>query len=74
MRCLLGALEAFCQSSGLIVNVDKTKMMVVRTIQPHHYLMLTYKGEHVQFVQSFKHLGINVLATNKWSVCFESTL
>ena len=22
MQCLLGALEAFCQSSGLIVNVD----------------------------------------------------
>ena len=26
---LLGALEAFCQSSGLTINVDKTKMMVV---------------------------------------------
>ena len=29
MQHILGALEAFCQSSGLIVNVDQTKMMVV---------------------------------------------
>ena len=38
---LLGALEACCQSSGLTINVDKTKIIVVR------YLMLTYKGNHV---------------------------
>ena len=74
MQRLLGALEAFCQSSGLTINVDKTKMMVVQTIQPHQYPMLTYKGEHVQFVQSFKYLGIDVFATSKWSVCFESRL
>ena len=35
MQRLLGALDAFCQSSGLTVNVDKTKMMVVWTIQSH---------------------------------------
>ena len=70
MQRLLGALEAFCQSSGLNVNLDKTKMMVVQTIQPQQYPMLTYKGGHVQFVQSFKYLGINVPTTNKWSVCF----
>ena len=54
MQHLLGALEAFCQSSGLTINVDKTKMMVVSTFQPHQYPMLTYKGEHVQFLQNFK--------------------
>ena len=29
MQSFLGSLEAFCQSSELTVNVDKTKMMVV---------------------------------------------
>ena len=29
MQRLLGALDAFFQSSGLTINVDKTKMMVV---------------------------------------------
>ena len=36
--------------------------------------MLTYKGENVQLVKSFKSLGIGVPATNKWSVCCESKL
>ena len=52
MQNLLGVLEEFCHSSGLAVNVEKTKMMVVQTIQPHHYPMLTYRGEHIQFVQT----------------------
>ena len=74
MQRLLGALEAFFQSSGLTVNVDKTKLILVRNIQPHQYPMLTYKGEHEEFVQSFKYLGINVPTTNKWNVWFESRL
>ena len=56
------------------MNVEKTKMMVVQTIQPHHYPMLTYRGEHIQFVRSFKYLGIDVPATNKWIACFNSRL
>ena len=42
MQHLLGVLDDFFHSSGLVVNVEKTKMMVVQTIQPHHYPMLTY--------------------------------
>ena len=42
MQRLLGALEAFRQSSGITVNVDKTKMMLVWTVQPHQYPMLAY--------------------------------
>ena len=49
-------------------------MMAVQTIQPHHYHMLTYRGEHIQFVRSFKYLGIDVSTTNKWSACFDSRL
>ena len=47
---LLGVLETFCQSIGLIVNMDKTNFVVMRTVQPHQYPILTYTGEHVQFV------------------------
>jgi hypothetical protein len=72
MQRLLGVLETFCECSGLTVNVEKTKMMVVRTIQPQQYPTLIYKGEPIQCVQSFKYLGIDVPATNTWSVCFES--
>ena len=33
MQHLLGVLEEFCHSSGLVVNVEKTKMMAVQTNQ-----------------------------------------
>ena len=33
MQHLLGVLEEFCHSSGLALNVEKTNMMVVQTIQ-----------------------------------------
>ena len=36
----------------------------MRTTQPHQYLMLTFKGEHAQFAQSFKYLGIDMPATS----------
>ena len=74
MQRLLGVLETFCESSGLTVNVEKTKMMVVRTKQPQQYPTLMYKGEPIQCVQSFKYLGIDIPATNRWSGCFESRL
>ena len=32
------------------------------------------QGEHIQFVQSFKYLIIDVPSTNKWRVCFKSRL
>ena len=32
MSCFLGAIQAFCQSSRLNVNVDKIKIMVIQTI------------------------------------------
>ena len=55
-------------SSGLIVNVDKT-------IKCNRCPLPTYKEDHVQFVESFKYLGIYVPLTNKWNcVWFESRL
>ena len=44
MQHLLGVLEEFCHSAELVVNVEKTKMNVEQTNQPHHYPMLTYRG------------------------------
>ena len=50
MQHLLVVLEEFCHSSGLAMNVKKTKVMVVQTNQPHHYTMLTYRGDHILFI------------------------
>ena len=56
------------------MDVEKTKRMVVQIIQPHHYPILTYRGQHIQFVRRFKYCGIDVPATNKWSACFDYKL
>ena len=48
--------------------------MVVRTKQPHQYPTLMYKEEPIQCVKSFKYLGIDIAATNRWGGCFESRL
>ena len=55
-------------------NMDKTKMMAIKTIQPRHYPIFTYKGEPLKQVQSFKNLGINVPSTNRLNVCYKSRL
>ena len=47
-KALLGklvAFKAFCLSSGLTINVDKTKMVVLHNLCLH-------KREHAQFVQT----------------------
>ena len=50
-------------------------MMVVWTIQPHQYSVLTYKGEHIQFLQSSKYIGIDVSAMIKWyALCLDVKL
>ena len=45
MQQLLDVLDTFCQKSGLIVNVDKTKMIGIKAIKARHFPMFTYKGE-----------------------------
>ena len=54
----------------LTINVVKTRMMAIKTIQPRHYFMFTYKREPIQMMQSFKYLGTNVLSTNRWNLFY----
>ena len=71
---LLDALSSSCQIHELIVNVEKTKMMAIKTIQPRHRPTFIDKGEPIQVVQSFIYLCINVPSTNRWNVYYESRL
>ena len=56
---IVDVLDTFFQISGLVVKVDKTKMIAIKALQPRHHPIFTYKGETMQ-VQSFKYIGINV--------------
>ena len=37
MQHLLDGVDTFCQISGQIINVDQTKMMAMKAIQPSPY-------------------------------------
>ena len=66
---LLDVLDTFYQISGLIVNMEKTKMTTIKAIQPRHYPTFTYKGQPIEVVQTFKYLDINVCLINKKVEC-----
>ena len=40
---LFNVLDTFCDIRWLIVNIDKTKMMGIKAIQPRHYPTFTNK-------------------------------
>ena len=43
-------------------------MIAIKAIQPRHYPTLTYKGEPIQVVQSFKYFGVDVPSRNRESM------
>lgn len=70
---LMHILDIFCHCSGLQVNTDKTKVMLVKThkgVQPH----ITYRGEGLETVESFKYLGIEVPSNHKWQSCVDKRI
>ena len=56
----MDTLQAFCNDRGLTVNLGKTKLVVFQ----HHYVEaqpgLTYAGQPVEQVQSYKFLGLQM--------------
>ncbi|MCO5596586.1 hypothetical protein L7F22_050651 [Adiantum nelumboides] len=65
---LMIALENFCLHSGLIVNGSKTKVMLVKTLNKEKPCIV-YNKEPLEVVESFKYLGLEVLANHKWKDC-----
>ncbi|MCO5570377.1 hypothetical protein L7F22_024097 [Adiantum nelumboides] len=65
---LMIALENFCLHSGLIVNGSKTKVMLVKTLNKEKPCIV-YNKEPLEVVESFKYLGLDILANHKWKDC-----
>ena len=71
---LLYVLDTLCQISELIVNVEKTKIMAIKVIQPRHHPAFTYKRQLIYVLQNLRCIGIIVSFTNLYNVCHESRL
>ena len=58
-------LAMWCNNNNLLLNVDKTKEMVIRG--PSVHTPLTINGAAVERVQSTKFLGVHIADDLKWS-------
>ena len=61
----LNALYEFCTTNSLTVNTEKSKEMYVSSKKSKKLPILSYNHEALQFVNSFKYLGINISRTGK---------
>ncbi|MCO5562389.1 hypothetical protein L7F22_016016 [Adiantum nelumboides] len=70
---LMIALKNFYLHSGLIVNGSKTNVVLVKTLNKEKPCIV-YNKEPLEVVESFKYLGIGVLANHKWKDCAMQSL
>ena len=68
---LMKVLEAFCELSGLRVNMGKTKAMLSKTRGKREKIhpQITYQGKPIEAVNSFKYLGLEIPSDHKWYQC-----
>ncbi|KAK1804879.1 hypothetical protein P4O66_019137, partial [Electrophorus voltai] len=62
-------LENWCQENNLLLNVSKTKELIVDCSkkQEQHYQPVRISGTTVERVDSFKYLGVHILQDLSWS-------
>ncbi|KAK1800051.1 hypothetical protein P4O66_006559, partial [Electrophorus voltai] len=62
-------LENWCQENNLLLNVSKTKELIVDCSkkQERHYQPVRISGTTVERVDSFKYLGVHILQDLSWS-------
>ena len=71
INTLLQLLGAFCDRSGLTVNVTKTKMMICSKGDRQTF---TYNNRPIENVSEFKYLGIEIPSSYKWNRCMDRRL
>ncbi|KAK1803854.1 hypothetical protein P4O66_003801 [Electrophorus voltai] len=62
-------LENWCQENNLLLNVSKTKELIVDCSkkQERHYQPVRISGTTVERVDSFRYLGVHILQDLSWS-------
>ena len=64
----LRILNGFCSSMGIIVNIDKTKVMIIKSKKD------TYANFILEEVTSYKYLGVDIHHKLKWNYSIEKRI
>jgi hypothetical protein len=62
----LRILKDFCSNTGMTVNTDKTKVMIVKS-NKMNYDTFVYDNNNLEEVNSYKYLGINIHHKLNWN-------
>ena len=57
-QCAIDKLKSWCNTWGLGINISKTKVLC--TVQSEQKLNIHYDNQHIEQVQSFRYLGLNI--------------
>ena len=63
----INALHSFCTENDLTVNTSKCKLVYVSKIRPAKLPVIEYNLQPLQWVDSFKYLGVTLSATNNFT-------
>ncbi|MCO5588829.1 hypothetical protein L7F22_042789 [Adiantum nelumboides] len=74
LQKLQDAVHAFCNATGLSINVAKTKIMSVHTCRNENQPIIMYDEQTLQAVESFKYLGIYVPSNHAWGSCVHNRI
>ena len=67
LQRLMDALQAFCHTKRLTVNIEKTKAMVFS--KKAISLVLTYQGQQIEQVSEFRYLGLDLHQSKGFTFC-----
>ncbi|MCO5581159.1 hypothetical protein L7F22_035037 [Adiantum nelumboides] len=74
LQKMMNAVSDFCKTSGLAVNVTKTKVMVIKTHHTGDQPTIMYNGHELEVVDRFKYLGIDIPSNHAWGKCAQKRL
>ena len=66
-------LKEFCSTMGMIVNTDKTKVMIIK-YKKDTYTNFMYNNSNLEEVSSYKYLGIDIHHKLNWNDSIEKRI
>ena len=70
LQRLLIAAESYCQQWDIMLNASKTKNMSFG--KKHHLSSLTLDGKQIEWVDSWKYLGVSLKAHKEFNCCIDA--